>query len=538
MNIDATHADAANNIGSSLLAKRGRDAIAYFRMALRLKPREVRYAVNLVRNLVLVGELGEASSLLFRLTRMNPANAGAYLLAEALLVPEVVPDAGYPSRIRAQIRDKLLRMQGESHPVSDPLEVSASYFPLSYHGICNIDIAKSIAALYLKWCPSLGWAAPHTLDWKKPGRRIRIGLVSRFFRNHSISNTALGLIRNLDRERFEVVVIRLAPSPGDEAAEAIDAAADRVVTIPWNPSEPHGDLRLAREFVAGMELDALFYQDVGLEPISYFLAFARLAPVQFTSFGHPDTTGIPNLDYFVSSDLYEMPGAQRDYSERLIELPGAGTLSYYYRPPRPAQPASRRELAVQAGDHIYFCAQTLQKIQPAMDEIFLKIVRRDRDARIVLIEFESHKRRALEERFARLSRELVERVHFVDMVPYERFLARLACADALLDTAHFNGQNTTLEAFSVGTPVVTLPGELQRARHGHGLYRAMEFTDLIASDGDDYAAKAVRVATDPVFRRHCQARIAESCGMVFENPGFVRSFETAVLQTIEAASSM
>jgi predicted O-linked N-acetylglucosamine transferase (SPINDLY family) len=527
--VDSTHADAANNLGSSLLVRGERErAIECFRAAVRLKPRERRYLVNLVRNLVLVGELEEASTLLLRLATVNPANAGAYLLAEALLVPETVPDAAYPERIRAELRAKLARLEREEHAIEDPLELSASYFPLSYHGLSNVDIARSIARLYLRWCPWLGWTSPHAQGWKRPSGRIRIGFASRFFRNHSISNTSRGLIERFDRKRFEVVAVRLVPSANDAAAQAIDAAADRVATIALDPAKPRGDLAAAREAIARLELDVLFYQDIGLEPLSYFLALARLAPVQLTSFGHPDTTGIPNLDCFVSSALYETPGAERDYSERLVQLPDAGTLAYYYRPPVPAAPAPRTELALEEGDRIYFCAQTLQKIQPAMDAIFARIAELDPHARIVLIEFEAHKRRALEARFARHSPLLAQRVRFVDMVPYERFLARLAAADVLLDTVHFNGQNTTLEAFAVGTPVVTLPGALQRARHGQGLYRAMGFTELVASDAEDYARKAVRVATDAAFRTHCRERIAATSAAVFEDPRVVTSFEDAI----------
>ena len=57
--------------------------------------------------------------------------------------------------------------------------------------------------------------------------------------------------------------------------------------------------------------DAQFtiYLDVGMDPMTYFLAFARLAPVQCVTWGHPVTTGVPNMDYFISSDLLEpLPG--------------------------------------------------------------------------------------------------------------------------------------------------------------------------------------------------------------------------------------
>jgi predicted O-linked N-acetylglucosamine transferase (SPINDLY family) len=129
------------------------------------------------------------------------------------------------------------------------------------------------------------------------------------------------------------------------------------------------------------------------------------------------------------------------------------------------------------------------------------------------------------------------RMRFIQMSPYPRFLARLACADVLLDTVHFNGQNTTLEAFTMGTPVVTLPGALQRARHGYGMYRAMGFMDLVASDEDDYARKAVRVATDDSYREYCRGRIRESCGILFENRDFIRSCEEALAGMVRSASA-
>lgn len=69
-----------------------------------------------------------------------------------------------------------------------------------------------------------------------------------------------------------------------------------------------------------------------MEQKSYALAMARLAPVQFVSFGHPNTTGIPNRDYFISNDLYEPEDAQAYYTENLVLLRDLPTLAHYYRP--------------------------------------------------------------------------------------------------------------------------------------------------------------------------------------------------------------
>jgi len=529
LELDPAHADALGNLGATLFAKGLRQAaLECLRGAARLQPREPRHLANLARNLLSVEQLDEASALLRQLAVLDPANAGAYLLSDALLVPQITPDETFPTRVRERITQRLGELLHEHHAISDPMVMARSYFPLSYHGVGNDEIARAIARVYLNWHPSLAWSSPRVAAWKPPAGRIRIGLASRYFRNYGIGNTSRGLIEQLDRDRFEVVVIRLEPSNGDENAVAIDKAADRVVVVT-------GGLEAAREQIATLALDILFFQDVGLEPLSYFLAFARLAPVQAVSFGHPDTTGIPNMDYFISACLYELPGAQRDYSERLVEIPDVGTLSYYHRPAVPAEAAGREELAAEAADRIYFCPQSLQKVQPAMDRIFARIVELDANARIVLIEFQPHQRKVLEERFGRLSTRLLGRVRFVPLAPYERFLARLARADVVLDTVHFNGQNSTLETFAMGVPMVTLPGTLQRARHGFGLYTAMGFTELIANDAEDYARKAVRVANDRAFREHCRARISESCGVLFEDVRFVRHCEDALSRMVRGA---
>jgi predicted O-linked N-acetylglucosamine transferase (SPINDLY family) len=65
----------------------------------------------------------------------------------------------------------------------------------------------------------------------------------------------------------------------------------------------------------------LLYADIGMEPFSYTLAFSRLAPVQCVAWGHPVTTGLPEIDHFLSSDLMEPPGAEAHYTERLVRLP-------------------------------------------------------------------------------------------------------------------------------------------------------------------------------------------------------------------------
>ena len=53
---------------------------------------------------------------------------------------------------------------------------------------------------------------------------------------------------------------------------------------------------------------------------TYFLAYGKFAPIQIVGFGHPETTGIDTIDYFLSSSLIESKDSNSFYSEKLICL--------------------------------------------------------------------------------------------------------------------------------------------------------------------------------------------------------------------------
>jgi predicted O-linked N-acetylglucosamine transferase (SPINDLY family) len=107
----------------------------------------------------------------------------------------------------------------------------------------------------------------------------------------------------------------------------------------------------------------------------------------------------------------------------------------------------------------------------------------------------------------------------------QEFLSLIACADVMLDTIHFNGMNSSLEAFAMGTPVVTWPREFQRGRHTSGMYRRMGFEDLVADSADAYVRIAIRLGQDSAWRQQMRERIRERCGVLFEDSSVVRQFE-------------
>ena len=73
------------------------------------------------------------------------------------------------------------------------------------------------------------------------------------------------------------------------------------------------------KYMSDLKLDILVYSDIGMTIESVIFAHMRLAPVQINTWGHSVTSGISTVDYYFSSDLYEIEKAQENYSEKLPE---------------------------------------------------------------------------------------------------------------------------------------------------------------------------------------------------------------------------
>jgi protein O-GlcNAc transferase len=499
-------------------------SLEHFEAAVRSDP-QCYPAVEAARRICAGAGLAErAAHYARRAYELNPTPEAR--MSMALIVPSIMPSAEAIPDARARYERGVTELlAAPPHLAAPGGDLGVAAFFLAYHGECDRDLQVATARLFLRAIPSLDFTAPHCAESRdapareRRGTKIRIGFISRFFAAHSIFSTSVGLIEKLSREVFEVVVLRITPSRDDACTARVRAAADLAVDL-----DP--DLYRARDQIAALALDILFYQDIGMEPLSYFLAFARLAPVQCVSFGHPNTTGIPTMDYFISNDSFEPADADAHYSETLVKLHDLPTLAYYYEPKMPDASATAESFGLPHGSTLYVCPQTLFKLHPDFDPIFEGILERDPGGVVVLIagQFREFTDR-LRARFARTLAARAQRVLFLPFMTLDRFMQLLALADVVLDTPHFNGMNSSLQAFAVGTPIVTLPGRFQRGRHTQAMYRKMAILDCIARDAGDYVDIAVRIGTDRDHARALRQRILARKHVLFEDPRVVQEFE-------------
>jgi predicted O-linked N-acetylglucosamine transferase (SPINDLY family) len=443
----------------------------------------------------------------------------------ALMVPRIPASAQAIEDSRSAIVEALDRLDAEGLTLDDAhRQVGAANFYLAYQALDDRTINQRIARFYRRACPALSEVAAHCRNPRPvQGRRVRVGFISELLRVHTIGKLTHGIIRNMDRARFEIVVLRKMAaddrrrSADDEIAVAVDRAADRVIELDPRIAE-------ARRQIAAAELDVLFYLDIGMTPMTYFLAFARLAPVQCVTWGHPVTTGLDTIDYYLSSTHLELPEADAQYTEKLVRLPRLPT--YYIRPRPPARPASRTELGLPIDRRLYVCPQSLFKLHPRLDPLLADILRRDPEGRLVLIESKhglwTEEWRA---RFGATHADVLDRVQFLPFLNPDRFGSLLLHADAVLDPVGFGGGNSTYETLAFGAPIVTWPGPFMRGRVTVGCYRQIGIADLVAADAEGYVGLALRLAQDRAWHAALSRRILASADALFEDALAVRALE-------------
>lgn len=523
-------AEAHANLANALFGLERLDAAeASAKTALRLKP-DLAAAHHTLANILLAqGRVDEAAAQYEQTLAQHPDHADARIGLCMAQLAAVYADEAEIDRRRTAYERELRRLaadveRGALPGLADGIG-SAQPFFLPYQGRDDRALQTLYGAIV---CRVMGERYPPRTGAAKPrfGEKIRVGFVSGFFRQHSNWKIPIkGWLTQLDRAKFQVFGYHTG-TICDRETEAARALCDRFV---------QGPLKIAawRDEIAADAPHVLIYPEIGIDPIAVQLAAQRLAPVQCTSWGQPETSGFPTLDHYLSSELMEPPDADALYTEHLVRLPH---LSIYYEPQEDTRSAtprvSRAELGLRPAATAYWSSQTLAKYLPRYDDLFPRIAREVGDCQFVFLEFPKGRhvtevfRRRLDHAFARHGLDAARHCVFLPRLSEPKFRAALGCCNAILDSVGWSGCNSTLESLGHDLPIVTWPTELMRGRHTLAILQQMQVTDTIAASADEYVALAVRLARDRAWRDGVAARIAASKHRLYRDRSCIAALET------------
>jgi len=409
------------------------------------------------------------------------------------------------------VREKLERRVDEllQKKITVPLDKLLPFDPfyLAYHNRNNKNILTKISQFYEQISPKIAYTAPHCKNYKFKNRKIKLAVISKYLiPNHPVLKFMKGIISGLtETNNYDIHILSYTK-------ETLDI-------FPNNTQLLTGKLQEQQNMVAGLKLDIIIYPEVGMHSTTAFLAHARLAPLQCMFGGHPYTSGIRNMDYYFSQKDLEVKNAQEHYSETLVLF--NNFVANYNKPVVPQEFTSKEALGLFEDRHNYLIPAKLQKIHPDFDEILYQLTKSDKKANLIFFKNSSESNW---DKFVkdRLLKQIPEKyITFLPWADSQTFYSLLHHADAVLEPTVFGYGTTAIEAFSIGTPIVALPGNFPAARITSAFYKKLSFYDLIATDKEDYVTKTIMLASNQTFKQSCKDKILESNHRLYEDCSIV-----------------
>jgi protein O-GlcNAc transferase len=486
-------------------------AVDYYRQAIALRPDYVEAHNNLGNVLQRLDRIDEAVSSYENALRYDSSHP-AWQLRIISLCQSVPASVAESDRYRSNLLDQLNQSAADGFRATPEELVQTGAYPpyaLMYHGRDDRPFREAYARLYKPCFPEQAELLPAT------GQR-RIGFVVTKAHEAIFARSMAGVLRHMDAKMFELVVICMA---GREQLLNEWLACPGVKIMPVQES-----ITAIVQALGQMRFDILHFWEIATDPLNYFLPFYRLAPIQCTSWGIQVTSGMPTVDYYLSSSLVEPQDAARHYTERL--LCSDTLLTYQYRSVLPETPRQRCDFGFGDDVNLYLFPQQIGKFHPDLDVPVAEILRRDPLGRLVILQDRwPHSSERLRARLMRSAPDVIERIVFLPRLSQADYLSLIAVADVLLDPPHYGGVNSSYDGFSLTTPILTCESEYHIGRYTAGCYRKMGLADCIPQNMDEYVDMAVELGTQSSSREEFSARLRVASPALFEDMHAVREHE-------------
>lgn len=499
------------NYGSVLhrAAKYGKAAIQYEK-ALSLKPDYIPALNNYSALMNIMGNTKKAEEAARKIITINPSHTDPHVnLGNCLKDQGRIEEAidSYKNALNIQPDNAIAR--------------SNMLLCINYS---NFD-AEAIFNEHKKWEESV---KQKTTPIKYTGGKIeseksplRVGYISAYFKTHSIVYYIEPILENHDRSQFEVFCYADMANP--------DPVTIRIKKLPltWRSIHGKNDTDVT-DMIMKDNIDILvdLAGHAGNKRLTLFLN--KLAPIQTTYIGYPNTTGLSTMDYRLTDGLADPGNQDRFYTEKLYRLPGCFLC---YKPPLNTPPVA--EPPVLRNGYITFGSfNNLPKISSSTISVWSLILKAVPHSKLMIKTKpfnDTDVKKRYEDLFINKGIER-NRLLFKRYSPsLDKHLKSYNEIDIGLDTFPYNGTTTTCEALWMGVPVITLAGEKHAGRVGVSLLMCIGLSGMIAENVEKYVALASFMASDvqqlSKLRKGLRAAIAAS--PLCDGVTFTRTLEKA-----------
>ena len=367
-------------------------------------------------------------------------------------------------------------------------------FYIAYNNINNKEILEEYGNLCIKMMNKKFNIINNN---KLNNNKIKIGIISEHIKNHSVWNAITkGMIGNINKEKFELHIYKLS-NVNDDDEETEFAVNNSDLLYQYN--ENFEDLLNTLIY---NNLDYIIYPEIGMHQLTIQLASLRIAKYQIAMWGHPETSGLKTIDFFLSAKYFEDSNSVNNYSEKLVLMPNLGT--FYYK-----KKFIRNEINVDSRNKLIknleklnskkliICPGTLYKYLPEFDYIFIEISKKIKNSVFIFFNIQEEWKEILYNRlnilFIKDKINIDEFIYFFDFLDTDNFNILLEKSTLYLDTIGFSGFNTAVTALENSLPILTVNGKYLRSRLAAGLLRKINLNQLVCESVSEYIDKAILI---------------------------------------------
>lgn len=513
VSINPLMAEGHNNYGNALMAlARHKDAKAAFLQAIEINPGYFEAHNNLGNCLRSLGSL-KAAEEAYRLAILLEPN---YVDAHNNL-GNVLQDMGrYEEAITEYRRAIAMRPS-----------YGLAYSNLLYSLNFSDTIPDKVAAFEAKaFGEMLSAAATPKFKHKEESvsfEKLKIGFVSGDFKRHPVGYFLEGLLKHLDKSRFEVVAIP-TQAYADDVTLAIKGYASE-----WLPIYGVDDSKAAKIIhERGIHI---------LIDLSGHTAHNRLgvfaykpAPVQVSWLGYFATTGLPEIDFFLGDPMMSPEHEAVHFSENVWRLPQ----TWLCLEP-PSEEVSILPIPALHNGYVTFgCFGNLAKIGDAVVETWATILERVPNSKLFLKAKQLTDSAIVESIQGRFLQHGIAADRLILEAPSTRaeYFAAYNRVDVVLDTFPYPGGTTSVDALWMGRAVLTLKGDRFLSHLGESIVTNAGLADWIAHNRVNYVEKATYLASKPEHIASLCENLREKVlkTPIFDTSGFALNFGQTVTE--------
>lgn len=374
----------------------------------------------------------------------------------------------------------------------------------------NSAICRTIGKQYGE--KPLSFITPPTKEPKPRADHLKIAILSKHFRRHSVGWCSLGIIQELAKLTSEIHLYSTT------TRLAIDDHTQKFREITphfyeWSEQFPNQAITPPAliDQIAQHEFDVLLEMDSVMNPIHASVLKARPASMCVSWLGC-EAPYISDQNYYLGDWHSHPETVDQFYREKLLRMPHSGVAIAGFESLPIDREAVRQSLGIKPEQTVFLSVSTGHKMNPDTVKATVEILQRVPDSLFIHKGFADTK--VLQQQFeTECDRQNIDklRVKFLPRTRQEEeHRSYYHIADILLDTYPYNGGTHNLEALWFNLPLVIRKGEQGPSRLGYSFLYTLEIESGIATTWEEYVDWGVKMGKETDLRTAIRERLMQS----------------------------